>query len=304
MSKAYYEHLPKWPSFSWTDEEKADLPPDFKTDLAKVDGDLPATRLDSWREFHELVEHERFAEDEFIFRGQRGFDWDLLPTLARDRESGVFTPKHCKECLASFRRSSRGRKDLDPMLDDDLEMWALGQHYGLKTPLLDWTLSPYVALFFAFEHADEPTKNPSRVVYALNKTKVERRVAELLAEGYKEDNVVRIFQPAGDSNRRLLSQAGLFLAVPPNESVTSWVLTHFADAAGDMDALAGIIMKIHIANADRLGCLRSMHRMNIHHASLFPDLIGSSSYTNFELEVYRRQTITHGPTSGVSGGSP
>ena len=249
------------------------------------------------------MEHSRFTRDEFIFRGQQRYDWDLIPSLARNTKNGVCSHKQIKDCLESFRRSSRGRKDLDPSLDDDLEMWALGQHHGLKTPLLDWTLSPYVALFFAFEHADDTANNPSRVIYALNKSKVEHRVQELLKEGHREEEVVHIFQPIGDSNRRLLSQAGLFLAVPPNQSITGWLLTELGDAGDDQNSMAEVIMKVHIANAGREECLRAMHRMNIHHASLFPDLIGSSSYSNFELEVYRRNVPASGaavPDTGVS----
>jgi hypothetical protein len=289
MSDLYHVHLPKWPSFTWTKEEQDGLPVSFKDRLEKVDGDIPVTRLGSWHEFHEMVEAECFAKDEFMFRGQHRNDWDLVPSLARGSETGVFTPRQSKRCLDSFRRASRGRKDLDPVLEDDLEMWALGQHHGLKTPLLDWTLSPYVALFFAFEKADSTTAEPSdsRVVFALNKTLVERRVDELKREGFREDQVVRIFQPAGDTNRRLLSQAGVFLAVPPNESVTGWILTNLGNEAGNDADMSKVLMKIHIPNRGREECLRSLHRMNIHHASLFPDLIGSSAYTNFEFDVYR-----------------
>ena len=56
--------------------------------------------------------------------------------------------------LRRFRLAIRGRINLtDRELASGFEVWAIGQHHGLATPLLDWTASPLVASFFAYSES-------------------------------------------------------------------------------------------------------------------------------------------------------
>jgi len=116
-----------------------------------VTNGISTEHLDSWSEFVELV-HDKVDYDQYIWRGQRSEKWRLEPTFERvvpdwlysDNELDGVRARH----LEGFKLASRGRRGINPpMPSNDDEWWALGQHHGLATPLLDWSLSPYVAAF-------------------------------------------------------------------------------------------------------------------------------------------------------------
>src|SRR5262245_34900329 len=97
-------------------------------------------------------------EDEWIFRGQREADWDLIPKIDRmefkNYRKLVRDPrwrrlKHEDRLLTDFMKGARPYVGIAPR---NLWEWlAVAQHHGLATRLLDWTANPMAALFFAVE---------------------------------------------------------------------------------------------------------------------------------------------------------
>jgi hypothetical protein len=186
-----------------------------------------------------------------------------------------------REHLKSFKRAARGRRGLNPAILSENDWWALGQHFGLATPLLDWTRSPFAAAYFAFEEVSSGT-NKSRVVYGLDERAVEQRSKELLGGlSYEQGRplVIEFVDPMSDENQRLVSQSGLFTRAPIGTPIEQWVASAFEGS------LAAVLLKIEIPDSDRVMCLRALNRMNINHLSLFPDLGGASRSTNLRLEL-------------------
>jgi hypothetical protein len=280
VSSDYFSQIPLWNANGQLKR--------FEVMADKLNGRIPVTRLESWREFTQLLESEFFNRHgvQLVFRGHRRYDWGLMPTLGRVTTNGIVTEALADDQLDRFRRAVRGRLSDTALVDEPDELWSVGQHHGLMTPLLDWTYSPYVALFFAFQKEDDQDEkdNPYRAVYVLNKS--------FLVDNETETGI-RVFEPRKDHHGRLVNQAGLFTFSPFDATLENKLTNVLADEDGFTDEelraaseedqpeiLARYICKIYIKNEERDACVRHLRRMNVHHASLFPDLIGASEYCN------------------------
>lgn len=303
----YYLNLPEWPEFNIYDGTK--------------DGVIPSCRVKNWQDFDRVVQHycSNDVEGRFVFRGQKHYSWKIEPTLGRletgvNSGSGAVSEDIAIRQLENFRLATRGRLQDKSVLQNDNELWALGQHHGLATPLLDWSASPFVAMFFAFQSADDSnwvdeegnSTNYSRTIFVLNK----QFLKDLAFEKALDFDFPEIVEPAIDDHGRLVNQAGLFTIAPYGETLESSLINALQESGVDTDdihELAKYICRIHIPNekSSRTECLQKLRKMNIHDASLFPDLIGASGYCNGLInEVIRKITKLKSDDKGTEDSNP
>jgi hypothetical protein len=248
-------------------------------DLEIKDG-IGVVELSSWKYFHDYVRQEMLDFSHYVWRGQRDASWVLRTSLDRQLQA---KPKKAyssiaNEHLSRFKLAVRGRRGTNPsILNDENEWWAIAQHNGMATPLLDWTDSAFVALYFAFEKAQAPSSG-KRAVWALNGKFKDGRRAE--HEDGRANSALEFIRPMQDENARLVSQSGMFSRVPYGYTVESWV----KECKVGETARASLI-KLEIPNDGRPECLRTLNRMNINHLSLFPDVYGAGQHCNKWLEI-------------------
>ena len=97
------------------------------------------------------------AEPLWIFRGQANAGWRLSPTIERNVGSVSWVEAEQTIFQEFSTRAHLYDKNQLPTTEDRALWWSLMQHLEVPTRLLDFTFSPYVALFFAMQQAQPLT---------------------------------------------------------------------------------------------------------------------------------------------------
>src|SRR5258707_15269530 len=117
-----------------------------------------------------------------MFRGHSSAEWQHLePSLHRqlgpDRSlaEGVFVEANA---IRTFRRHARSLLLPSELtyFDRILDSITLMQHYGAPTRLLDWTLSPWVACYFAVQAPNESKADAA--IWSFNSKELRQQNAE------------------------------------------------------------------------------------------------------------------------------
>jgi hypothetical protein len=203
-------------------------------------------------------------------------------TEAREIELGLFR---------KFKRQSGLFLQHVPDQSDYMEWFALMQHHGAPTRLLDWTYSFFVALYFAVAELEKDQDGELWAVdlkYLLKRVrrlfpkKSDRRCAEDDPNAQVYSNFERMFMLRRPKqfvcpmnpykhNTRLTIQQGLFLC--PGDITRSFaenLESHFPSQKG----LDEHLRVFRIENRARSELMQMLYRMNVGEASLFPGLDG------------------------------
>lgn len=227
--------------------------------------DFHIVETKDWSDFRaSLLRYADLSRDrrnELWFRGQGSSAWGLSTTL--DRCHNVSSAEHRNsinsDLLREFKAEAIHVGVPESQVDRESRLELLARHHGLPSPLMDWSLSPYVASYFAYAAMPEDAESVS--VWCMDLKAIDWHKHE-------DVEILRDDLPVFE-NRRALQQRSVFLriAAPANvEALLPRALTRF-----DLPAV------------DRAAALQDLDEMLVNATTMFYDLEGAAKTTMLRL---------------------
>lgn len=198
----------------------------------------------------------------YIYRGVRDSkNHKLIPTIGRTHNYNKYDEM---ELFHQFKRRSHTTVISKPT--NDWEWLAIAQHHGLPTRLLDWTISPLVALYFATQptiinNKLEECCTNGGAVYVLHFCNYINTDIDKDPFSYEKAGV---FQPPHIATR-ITGQGGIFTIQPDPDK----------DLKFDKDIrMPDEIQKITFSKGAATKIQKQLFKIGVRHDMLFPDLDG------------------------------
>jgi len=199
--------------------------------------------IESFGEFHDFI--EAFGKRAVVFRGVRKASYLLVPKVGRYKKC------HERLMLRLFKQQALPFLTYTPK--NDWEWLAIAQHHGLPTRLMDWTLNPLAAAYFAVEKEYDGDS----VVYAYTHDKFINTTRD--SNPFAFDHVARFIPD--HITPRIIAQAGLFTIHPKPKN----------------PFVSSMLSKLIIKQKFRRKLKFILYKYGIHRATMFPGLDGLAS---------------------------
>jgi hypothetical protein len=252
----------------------------------------------------ELIRALNSLPSHYIFRGQANAEWKLESSLER-----ITGDKWCSEEARRYEELSLARfqskfhlYDRENTEPQSLLAWlSLMQHYGVPTRLIDFTDSPFVALYFAFETYKSSSKKDLSI-FAIDYRAI--RLASVAhirkndnnfqykdEEIYDQQDVIfdKVIDPRAYEiawvtepkvhNVRLDRQGGCFLVSGSRDK-------RIQDVLDDSLYDDSNFIKYTIAAALHTNVFALLRKMNLTGKVLYGDLYGLAIAIRMEMEAY------------------
>ncbi len=205
------------------------------------------------------------------FRGQRDAGWPLQTTLERFYPNKDYSLEEYYKILVTIKPSIKThtskewklpkffkKKHLNlPTPPPGYDFMVYCRHHGFPSPLLDWSLSPYVASYFAFAKAEEK-KDVSIYVFMSS-------LREMLSD-YHTD--IFALGPHVDSDTvRHSNQESVYTLCLKLDGEDVFY-AKYIDTCHNAQ-LSGKLIKYNIPGKEKKKVLRKLDSMNINEYSLF-----------------------------------
>jgi hypothetical protein len=208
------------------------------------------------------------SASEYFFRGQAK-SWKLK--TAFHRRGRYDLSRFITEDIPKLHQRLTARTKHVFNLDIPRENGAffnLAQHHGYPTPLLDWTLSPYVAAFFAFRNVPKNASGDDVVrIFIFDQEKWKGNFKQLVML-----NVAGLHLSISDflaiDNERLIPQQAA-TTVTNIDDIESYI------ASREQEKACRYLSAIDIPIVGRNKVMRELSYMGITAGSMFPGLDGA-----------------------------